>query len=237
MGRPDPGPNPEAPPSGPALPALPALIGLVLGLSQAWPELPAPTLEPGLRSSAGLLPALRLSPKGAPEVLIAWIDRGVREQAISAWLSGHVLDGLGEVFLFDPAASGLVPGLLGYVLDIGGMTAIPNHDGALESKALGLLLRAEGPRLRVLLADGEAIPFPEELAGQLERARAEASRWRQKAERREGELNRARAEVDRQKQRAEAWKSEAARRGRALGEAGLAEDATAEITLPERRED
>jgi len=231
MGRPE--PSPQSLHLGAALPGL---VALVLGLAQAWPELPAPALEAGLLSTSGALPALRLSPKGAPEVLIAWIDRGVREQAILAWLGALGPDGPGEVFLFDPGASGLAPGLLGYVLHKGGTQAVPNRDGVLESMALGLLLRAEGARVRVLLPGGEAVPFPEELVGQLERARAEAARWRQKAERREGELNRARAEADRQKQRAERWKSEAARRGRALGEAGSAEDPTAEITLPERRE-
>ena len=233
MGRAEPAPTHEALHLGPALPGL---VGLVLGLSQAWPELPAPTLEPGLRSASGLLPALRVSPKGAPEVLIAWIDRGVREQAISAWLASLGHDGPGEAFLFDPAASGLAPGLLGYVLDRGGPAAIPNRDRSLESMALGLLLRAEGARVRVLLPGGEVVPFPEELTSQLERARADAARWRQKAERREGELTRARAEVDRQKQRAERWKSEAFRRRDALGEPGLTEDPTAEITLSERRE-
>lgn len=185
------------------------LLCLVFGLGQAGVDHGALSVGPGLATGAGLLPALTARRPGAPEVVVAWSDRGVREATLSAFLAAVGQTGPTEVFLFDPAAAPPAPGLLGYLLEQGRAGAIPNRDGVLESRALGLGLRAEGARLRVHGTGNAPVPFPDELAEQARRAAADAARWRQRAERKEEENARLRAEVDRQRSRADHWKSEA----------------------------
>lgn len=162
---------------------------------------------------------------------MAFIRRAVRERELRAWLDTLAPEGPLEVFLFDPGAQPPAPGLLGYLLEGGQQSAVPNREGALESMALGLSLRAEGSRLRVLLPGGEPVPFPDELAGRLQQAKAESTRWRQKAERKDADQVRTRTELERQKLRAEHWKSEARRLRERLGEASAGEEATAEIVV------
>lgn len=224
-------PPPRPPPALVALDGqLFGVLGLVEALRAALPALPEPVLEPGLPWEERRLPALRLRPPGAPEVLVAWSLAAVGERARRAFLDACIGPEPREIFLFEPEARPPAPALAGWLLEAGRATPSPDRGGALESRALGLLLRPEGARLRVVQGQGP-IPFADELRARLDQARAEAARWRQRAERKEAEAARARAEAARQKLRAEHWKSDARRARAALGEG--TEEATAELVPTE----
>jgi hypothetical protein len=147
----------------------------------------------------------------APEAVVAFTGRGVREEELRDFFTRASGRGAREIFLFDPSPPTMAPGLLGYAFEAGRQRAIQHRDGAVESRVLGLRLRAEGSRLRALGSDGRPLPFPDELQGQAARAQADASRWKERAERRESELARVRDEARRQHERADHWKREAAR--------------------------
>lgn len=225
-------PNPSPSPRTLSLrDALPGILGLTHGLTEAWPELGPPTLEAGLTRGDAQLPALRLRPRGAPEVLIAWSEGDISDEERASWLDNLAGDEPLEVFLFAPDALPPAPALLGFVLERGRRDPVPPRDGLVESMALGVFLRPERARLRVVLPGGEPVPFPDELAQRLTQAKAEITRWRQKAERKDGDQTRMRTEMERQKLRAEHWKAEARRLKERLGEASAGEEPTAEILI------
>jgi Uma2 family endonuclease len=84
-------------------------------------------------------------------------------------------------------AQGGVPELWGYRREQNGEFAswVPDAQGRLWSAVLGLGLLAEGQRVRVLTAQGEAVPFTDELEDEGRRAdeaRAQEAAARQRAE-------------------------------------------------------
>lgn len=200
-------------PRPPEIPrTLPALFALYHALWRIYPDDLRVALRLGLPGGTEDLPALAMGFGARAEVLLAWCPRALREREVSALLHRSAAEGLSEVFLFDPSAESPAPGLLGYALDGPTGRAIENRDGLLESRVLGLQLRAEGARVRAV-SQGEPVPFPDELEAQLRRAQADATRWKGRAERAEAELERVRAELIRQKARTEHWKGEARRGG------------------------
>jgi len=117
-----------------------------------------------------------------------WLEDFGNKKALCARL------GVAEYFLYDPEADYLHPSLQGFRLDGGEYRHIrPGSGGGLRSKALGLILRLDGLRLRFFDAQtGARLPRPEELARAIEasdRARVEADRAR-------AEADRARAEAE-----------------------------------------
>jgi Uma2 family endonuclease len=79
--------------------------------------------------------------------------------------------GVEEYFLHDPYQDYLDPSLQGFRLVKGRYQRIvPQTDGSLQSLTMGLLLRTEGKRLRLVdAATAEPLPWSEELDAQLER--------------------------------------------------------------------
>jgi Uma2 family endonuclease len=72
--------------------------------------------------------------------------------------------GVEEYFLFDPYGDYLKPRLQGYRLESGWYLPIsPEPDGSLVSRTVGLLLRTEGERLRLVEPEtGRPLPWGEE---------------------------------------------------------------------------
>jgi Uma2 family endonuclease len=134
--------------------------------------------------------------KQAPAVVIEFTSRSTaledqgNKRVLYSWM------GVQEYFLCDPLAEYLDPPLQGYRLVDGEyVRLLPDADGALPSDALGLRLRREGGRLRLLdAATGEQIPWPDENA-EMRRAEA-AARHAEAAARRHAE-ERAREAEDR----------------------------------------
>jgi Uma2 family endonuclease len=88
--------------------------------------------------------------------------------------------GIEELFLFDPLNEGPAPPLRGYRLARGAYEPIePGPDGSLESRTLGLRLRREDNRLRLIdAASGEPLLWSEEKEEELARLRRELERLR-----------------------------------------------------------
>jgi hypothetical protein len=97
--------------------------------------------------------------------------------------------GVAEYIVFDPLEEYLEPQLQGFRLVEGCYEPMAvNPDGTLDSDQLGVLLRPEGPLLRVVdPATGDGVPTLDEAMDRADAAEAEAGRLRAELERlREG---------------------------------------------------
>jgi Uma2 family endonuclease len=126
--------------------------------------------------------------------------------------------GCEEYFLFDPEGDYLKPRLQGYGLERGQYQPLPsNPDGSLFSRTTGLILRAEGLKLRLVDAGtGEELLWDEEYEPHLkevkERAAQAEARVIQAEERATGETEARRAAEKRAAQAEERAAGEAAAR-------------------------
>jgi len=134
-----------------------------------------------------------------PTIVLEITSRFTRLEDLGNKRALYALLGVREYFLFDPLAEYLVPPLHGYVLVSGEYRRLdPDVEDSLPSRALGLRLRMEYGRLRLInAATGERLLRPAEAR---EQARAEAEA-RRAAEQRladsESELARLRSELAR----------------------------------------
>jgi Uma2 family endonuclease len=128
----------------------------------------------------------------APIVVFEITSRASRLEDLGTKRAIYAMLGVGEYFLYDPLGEYLRPALQGYRLQDGEYQRIPpGGDGRLSSQALGLELRVEDGRLRVVNpVTGERLLTPAEA---LAARRAEASARRAA----EAELERLRAELAR----------------------------------------
>jgi Uma2 family endonuclease len=116
------------------------------------------------------------------------------------WLADHGIKkalcerlGITDYFLFDPEAEYLDPVLQGFSLVSGSyQRVIPSADGSLESKALGLRLRAEGELVRFFDQNGP-LPQTDEIVARV--SEADARRTDAEARRADAEARRADAEA------------------------------------------
>ncbi len=102
--------------------------------------------------------------------------------------------GVEEYFLFDPYGDYLEPQLQGYRLESGWYIPMSSQpDGSLVSRTVGLLLRTEGERLRLVDPQtGKPLPWGEEEADAREVAEARAIRAEERVRLLEEELDRLR---------------------------------------------
>jgi Uma2 family endonuclease len=110
-----------------------------------------------------------------PSLVIELTSDSTRDEDLSRKKLCYERLGIEEYFVHDPYQDYLDPALLGFRLVNGRYQPIvPETDGSLRSLATGLLLRTEGPRLRLVdTASGEPLPWSEEIDEQLERLRSE----------------------------------------------------------------
>jgi Uma2 family endonuclease len=135
----------------------------------------------------------RLWEEGQPPAVVFEItSRGTRLEDLGTKRALYAMLGVQEYFLYDPLGEYLRPPLQGYRLQEGEYQRLPSGgEGELVSQVLGVELRVEAGRLRVVdLATGERLLTPAE-AQTARRAEAAA---RQAAE---AELERLRAELAR----------------------------------------
>jgi len=135
----------------------------------------------------------RLWEEGQPPAVVFEItSRGTRLEDLGTKRALYAMLGVQEYFLYDPLGEYLRPPLQGYRLQEGEYQRLPSGgEGELVSQVLGVELRVEAGRLRVVdLATGERLLTPAE-AQTAQRAEAAA---RQAAE---AELERLRAELAR----------------------------------------
>jgi len=127
-----------------------------------------------------------------PTVVLEITSRSTRLEDLGNKRALYALLGVREYFLYDPLAEYLEPPLQGFLLVKGEYERIdPDADGALFSRALGLKLRIEDNRLRLMnAATGERLLRPAEVR---EQARAAEQRLADV----ETELARVRAELAR----------------------------------------
>ena len=123
----------------------------------------------------------------APMVVFEITSRASRLEDLGTKRAIYAMLGVGEYFLYDPLGEYLRPALQGYRLQDGEYQRIPPEgDGGLTSQALGLELRVEDGRLRVinpvtgerLLTPAEALAARRAAEAELERLRAEVARLR-----------------------------------------------------------
>jgi Uma2 family endonuclease len=110
-----------------------------------------------------------------PSLVIELTSDSTRDEDLSKKKLCYERLGVEEYFVHDPYQDYLDPALQGFRLVNGRYQRIePEADGSLRSLATGLLLRTEGPRLRLVdAASGEPLPWSEEINEQLERLRSE----------------------------------------------------------------
>jgi Uma2 family endonuclease len=142
----------------------------------------------------------RLWEEGQPPTVVFEItSRGSRLEDLGTMRAVYAMLGVQEYFLYDPLGEYLRPPLQGYGLQEGEYQRIPPRaEGGLTSQALGLELRVEDGRLRLINpATGERLLTPAE-AQAARRAEAAAHRAEAAARRAaEAELERLRAELAR----------------------------------------
>lgn len=128
----------------------------------------------------------------APAVVVEVTSRSTRLEDLGTKRALYKSLGVREYFLFDPLEEYLRPPLQGFRLADGDLVRFqPDASGDLISETLGMILRREGPHLRLVdRRTGEALLRPEEVAA----ARRAAEERLSTAEL---ELARLRAEVDR----------------------------------------
>jgi Uma2 family endonuclease len=135
----------------------------------------------------------RLWAEGQPPAVVFEItSRGSRLEDLGTKRAVYAMLGVREYFVYDPLGEYLRPPLQGYQLQEGEYQRLPpGGEGALVSQALGLELRVEEGRLRVVdPATGERLLTPAEVHA-ARRAEAAARRTA------EAELARLRAELAR----------------------------------------
>lgn len=141
----------------------------------------------------------------APCTIFEITSRSTRLEDLGTKRALYEMLGVQEYFLFDPLDEYLSPRLQGFALVDGYYQHLAlTSTGALPSQALGLILRPEGPLLRVVNATtSETMPTLTEAmdAGQAEAERAEAETRRANAA--EAEAARLRAELARLRGRSE----------------------------------
>ena len=127
-----------------------------------------------------------------PAVVFEITSRGTRLEDLGTKRAVYAMLGVQEYFLYDPLGEYLRPPLQGYSLQEGEYQRLPSGgEGELASQVLGLELRVEAGRLRVVdPTTGERLLTP---------AEAHAARRAEAAARRaaEAELERLRAELER----------------------------------------
>jgi Uma2 family endonuclease len=123
----------------------------------------------------------------SPTVVFEITSRGSRLEDLGTKRVVYAMLGVQEYFLYDPLGEYLRPSLQGYRLQEGEYQRISSEgEGRLTSQALGLELRLEEGRLRLVNAvTGERLLTPAEAqaarrtaAAELERLRAELARLR-----------------------------------------------------------
>ncbi|MEO6193000.1 MAG: Uma2 family endonuclease [Thermoanaerobaculia bacterium] len=112
-----------------------------------------------------------------PSLVIELTSDSTRDEDLSKKKVCYERLGVEEYFLHDPYQDYLDPALQGFRLTNDRYQRIePETDGSLRSLATGLLLRIEGPRLRLVdTATGERILWEEERDEELARFRRERS--------------------------------------------------------------
>jgi len=130
----------------------------------------------------------RLWEEGQPPAVVFEItSRGTRLEDLGTKRALYAMLGVQEYFLYDPLGEYLRPPLQGYRLQEGEYQRLPSGgEGELVSQVLGVELRVEAGRLRVVdLATGERLLTPAEAQtarraaeAELERLRAELARLR-----------------------------------------------------------
>ena len=112
-----------------------------------------------------------------PSLVIELTSDSTRDEDLSKKKVCYERLGVEEYFLHDPYQDYLDPTLQGFRLTNDRYQRIePETDGSLRSLATGLLLRIEGPRLRLVdAATGERILWEEERDEELSRLRSERS--------------------------------------------------------------
>lgn len=133
----------------------------------------------------------RLWEEGQPPAVVFEItSRGTRLEDLGTKRALYAMLGVQEYFLYDPLGEYLRPPLQGYRLQEGEYQRLPSGgEGELVSQVLGVELRVEAGRLRVVdLATGERLLTPAEAhtarraaEAELERLRAELARLRGEA--------------------------------------------------------
>ena len=122
-----------------------------------------------------------------PSVIFEITSRGSRLEDLGTKRALYAMLGVREYVLYDPLGEYLRPPLQGYRLQEGEYQRIPpGGEGRLTSQALGLELRVEEGRLRLinpmtgerLLTPAEALAARRTAAAELERLRAELARLR-----------------------------------------------------------
>jgi Uma2 family endonuclease len=135
----------------------------------------------------------------APAVVFEITSRGTRLEDLGTKRAVYAMLGVREYFVYDPFGEYLRPPLQGYQLQEGEYQRMgPGAEGVFTSHVLGLELRVEAGRLRVLdPATGERLLTPAE-AQAARRAEANARRAAEaRAAQAEAELDQLRAELAR----------------------------------------
>ncbi len=119
--------------------------------------------------------------KHAPSVVIEFSSRSTRLEDTGNKKTLYAMLGVQEYFLCDPLGEYLVPPLQGFDLERGDyVRMLPESDGALVSRELGLRLRLENHSLRLIdVKTGEALLTPAEAQEKRRAAEAEVERLRE----------------------------------------------------------
>ncbi|MGH8068895.1 MAG: Uma2 family endonuclease [Candidatus Entotheonellia bacterium] len=133
----------------------------------------------------------------APVVVFEITSRGSRLEDLGTKRAIYAMLGVREYFLYDPLGEYLRPPLQGYRLQEGEYQRIPpGGEGGFTSQALGLELRVEDGRLRLVNpVTGERLLTPAEALVARRVADARASRAEAEMERLRAELARLRGET------------------------------------------
>ena len=145
--------------------------------------------------------------KAVPSVIVEITSENTWPEDLGEKRALYEQLGVREYFVFDPEALFLEPPLQGFRRKGKRDVALaPSADGSLPSRELGLLLRAEGPMVRLRDArTGELILTRTESKEQAQR-RAEQERTEKERERQRAEQER--TEKERERQRAEQERTE-----------------------------
>ena len=130
----------------------------------------------------------------APSLVIEVTSSSTKDEDLNDKKDIYRRLGVEEYFLFDPYGDYLEPQLQGYRLQSGWYVPMsPERDGSLVSRTVGLLLRTEGERLRLVdPKTGKPLPWGEEEAEAREAAEARAIQAEERVRLLEEELDRLR---------------------------------------------
>ncbi len=170
--------------------------------------------------------------KVAPSVTVEVTSRSSRIEDLGTKKGLYEMLGVREYYVFDPLDEYLEPRFQGFELAGGFYRPMPlREDGDLVSNELGLILRPEGPLLRLVdPATGWRVPTMEEALELAEtasrRAQEEENRARDESKRAQAEARRAQAEARRAQDEASRAQAETSR---AQAEVRRADAAEAEL--------